>query len=223
MRVFQNQNGSLQQMSSAAGTDATALHGRWNGIAAGDLDGDGDPDFVVTNFGLNTKYQPRPNRPVRLYYGDFDASGNSHIIETKTAADGALLPVRDKSASQQAMPSLSSKFPTFGSFASATVEAIYSPEMLGQARRFEMQTIESGVLWNESEPGGNVRFTFEPLPRLAQIAPGFGAQIVDTNLDGLLDIYLVDNFWSPERETGRMDGGVSLLLLGRGTGKFEPV
>jgi hypothetical protein len=36
-------------------------------------------------------------------------------------------------------------------------------------------------------------------------------------------LYLGQNFYGPQRETGRMDGGLSLLLLGGAQGKFEPV
>ena len=45
----------------------------------------------------------------------------------------------------------------------------------------------------------------------------------DINGDGNLDLYVVQNFFGPQRETGYMDGGVSLLLLGYGTGQFESV
>ena len=41
--------------------------------------------------------------------------------------------------------------------------------------------------------------------------------------DRNLDLYVVQNFFGPQRETGYMDGGVSLLLLGDGTGQFESV
>ena len=34
---------------------------------------------------------------------------------------------------------------------------------------------------------------------------------------------MVQNFFSPQAETGRMDGGLSCLLLGDGHGHFEPV
>ena len=46
---------------------------------------------------------------------------------------------------------------------------------------------------------------------------------MDVNGDGHLDLYLVQNFYGPQRETGRMDGGVSLLLLGDGRGAWQPV
>jgi hypothetical protein len=43
------------------------------------------------------------------------------------------------------------------------------------------------------------------------------------NGDGHLDVVMAQNFYSPQPETGRMDGGVGLLLLGNGRGKFEPL
>jgi len=222
VRVFRNDHGALRDVSTAAGTASPALHGWWTGVFAADLDGDGDPDFLATNFGLNTKYHPAPGRPARLYYGDFDGLGEPQVIEAKTTSDGVLLPVRGKSCSQQAIPSLRLKFPTFHSFASSTLQAIYPEELLEKSHRCEAETLHSGIFWNETTPGGPLTFVFDPLPRLAQLAPAFGSMVTDVNLDGLADIYLVQNSWSPQRETGRIDGGVSLLLTGRGNRQFEP-
>ena len=41
--------------------------------------------------------------------------------------------------------------------------------------------------------------------------------------DGHLDLVLAQNFYQPQIETGRMDGGVSLLLSGKGDGTFDAV
>ena len=60
-----------------------------------------------------------------------------------------------------------------------------------------------------------------PLPELSQIAPGFGVIATEVNGDGKADIYLVQNFYHPQRETGRMAGGMSVLLLGDGSGSFN--
>ncbi|MCP5110785.1 MAG: CRTAC1 family protein, partial [bacterium] len=70
--------------------------------------------------------------------------------------------------------------------------------------------------------GGAPRFEFRPLPRLAQISPVFGLAFTEVDGDGRPDLYLVQNFFGPQRETGRMNGGVSLLLMNRESG-FEPV
>jgi hypothetical protein len=75
---------------------------------------------------------------------------------------------------------------------------------------------------NRSE-SGSTHFEFVPLPRLAQISPGFGVVATEVNGDANPDIYLVHNFYTPQRETGRMDSGVSTLLIGRGDGAFDVV
>ena len=86
------------------------------------------------------------------------------------------------------MPFLRSKFPKFHDFASATLDRIYAPEKLAAARQFVATTLESGIFWNETEPasagaaGPTTRFRFQPLPRLAQIAPSFGVVAIDVDL-----------------------------------------
>ena len=63
----------------------------------------------------------------------------------------------------------------------------------------------------------------QPLPRLAQASPGFGVALTEINGDAYCDLYLVQNFFGPQVETGRMDGGIGVLLLGQGDGSFVPV
>ena len=67
----------------------------------------------------------------------------------------------------------------------------------------------------------NGRFESIKLPREAQIAPSFGTEILDVDDDGILDVILAHNFFSPQRETGRMDGGLSLVLKGNGDCTFS--
>ena len=191
------------------------LLGWWNGIAAGDIDGDGDLDYAVTNYGLNTKYKASKSKPALLYYGDFDSSGTPHLVEAKYEGSKAL-PRRGFSCSSGAMPLLKSKVKTFHNFAMASLEALYPLE---RGTRWEVNTLESGLLINQ----GQGKFTFKPFPRLAQIAPTFGVVLHDVDDDGALDCVLAQNTYSPQRETGRMDGGLSLLLKGDGSGNFSPV
>ncbi|MGI9243316.1 MAG: CRTAC1 family protein, partial [Verrucomicrobiales bacterium] len=216
VRLFKNEAGQLSDQTEAAGL--VERSGWWNGISGGDFDNDGDIDYVITNFGLNTKYKASPERPTFLYYGDFEGDGRMRLVEAEFENE-TLYPVRGRSCSSEAMPFLLDKFDSYKGFAIASVEEIYSPENLEASIRFEATELRSGILLNDG--GGS--FGFQPLPRIAQIAPGFGSSVCDFDGDGNLDLYIVQNFFHPQAETGRMAGGVSQLLRGLGDGRFSPV
>lgn len=215
VRLFINLKGA-KLMEATSGTGLSELSGWWNGITGGDFDNDGDIDYAVTNFGLNTKYHASPEKPALLYYGDLDGSGKKHLIEAEFEGS-VCYPVRGKSCSTHAIPSLAKKFPSYQAFALAELGDIYSPAQLAAAQKFEAQELQSGVLLND----GKGRFVFKPLPRLAQIAPGFGVVAGEFDGDGHTDLAIAQNFFSPQPETGRMDGGLSLLLTGAGDGSFR--
>ena len=122
------------------------------------------------------------------------------------------------------MPFLREKFTTFHDFALASLSDIYTESCLNGALRLSVTTAESGILINDGpNKDGSSKFRFSPLPRLAQVAPSFGVQFVHANNDCDIDLVLAQNSFSPQRETGRMDGGLSLLLVGSGDGTFRPV
>jgi hypothetical protein len=212
IKYFRNNEGQLVDQTAKAGL-ADVL-GWWNGITAIDVDNDGDMDFAATNFGLNTKYHASAEKPTLLYYGDFESKGRKNIIEAEFE-DETLFPVRGRSCSSRAMPHLVKKFDSYSSFALADLTEIYQPKCLNESKRCEANTLESGVFIND---GG--KFTFKPFPRLAQVAPGFGIVAGDFNGDSDADLYIVQNFYSPQAETGHMAGGVSVLLTGNGDGTF---
>ncbi|MFT6862842.1 MAG: hypothetical protein ACJAVK_001402 [Akkermansiaceae bacterium] len=219
VKIFQNQEGKLVEVSKESGVGE--LLGWWNSIAAGDIDADGDLDYAVGNVGLNSKYDATTEHPVLLYYGDMDGAGRPRIVEAEFEGE-TLYPVRGRSCSSNAMPGLKTKFPTFKSFAMAPLGDIYEEDKLGDAKKLSANTLESGILVNLSKKGGSPKFEFRPLPRLAQISPIFGLAFTSIDGDAYPELYVLQNFFGPQRETGRMDGGVSLLLKNNG-GDFSAI
>jgi len=214
VRLFTNQDGRFEDRSQEAGLAART--GWWNSITGGDFNGDGAIDYAVGNLGLNSKYSASPEFPTRIYYGDVDGSGEPHLIEAKSTAEGQL-PVRGRSCSSLAMPFVEERFPTYHDYASALLTDIYPDESLGEAQVFEAVELRNGVLLNDGAGG----FEWRALPRLAQASPGYGMVASDYNGDGDTDLYLLQNSFSREPETGLLDGGVSLLLFGDGSGDFR--
>jgi len=216
VKLLINREGELTDATESAGL--AARKGWYNGIAARDLDGDGDIDYAVTNFGLNTKYHASAAKPALLYYGDFEGEGKKRLVEAEFESD-VLFPIRGKSCSTGAMPMLGDKFKSYREFASATLQEIYTPTCLQEATRFECNSLETGVLWND----GNGAFEFTQLPWLAQVSPSFGVLATEVNGDAYPDLYLAQNFFTAQPETGRMDGGMGLLLFGTENKEFLPV
>ncbi len=218
VKYFHNaRGGGFEDWTERAGF-AAAGSGWWNSIAAADFNGDGRPDYVVGNVGLNTPYQASPEHPALIYYGDFTGGGGRQLIEAYHEGD-RIYPRRTRKELGMLIPSVLRRFPRNDYYARATLGEILGEQNLAAARRFEATEFRSGVFL--SQPDGTYRF--EPLPRIAQISPIQGLVAADFDGDGCADIYAVQNSYSPIPSVGRFDGGLSQLIKGDGRGGFAPV
>ena len=218
VKYFHNNQGKgFEDWTERAGF-AAAGTGWWTSIAAADFNGDGQCDYAVGNLGLNTQYQADPAHPALLYAGDFKGDDSMQLIEGYYEGE-RLFPWRTRRALGAAVPSILKRFPRNDFYARATLSEILGEPKLAAVQRFAASEFRSGVFL--SQPDGT--YHFEPLPRLAQIAPLQGMVAGDFDGDGRADIYAVQNSYAPIPAVGRFDGGLSQLLRGDGHGHFSAV
>ena len=216
VQFYRNDGKRLRNVT--ASTHLPPTRGWWNSIATGDFDNDGRPDIIVGNLGLNYSYTTSRDSTFGIYAGDFSGSRTTDIILAQKI-DGKEYPFAGLAALGQAMYMLPSRFPTYASFAEATVSEILSPSQLQHALHYQADTFASLYLHND---GGGV-FTATPLPNLAQISPIKGIIADDVDGDGHLDLIVAGNLFDAEPNTPRADAGNGLWLRGDGRGHFTPV
>ena len=210
---FHNTGGKFENHTKKAGL--AGVTGWWSALAVADVNGDGRPDLVAGNAGLNTKYRATAAEPTVLYAGDLDGSGRTQLIEAQYE-EGKLVPLRGRSKLAYAFPWLSRKFPTYKAYAAASLTDIFGADKLAGVTKLAATELASGVFLQQADG----TFQFVPLPREAQIAPINAIIARDLDGDGQLDLYCVGNNFGPEPTTGRFDGGLGVLLKGDGRGGF---
>lgn len=212
IKFFKNMKGVFKDVSDQLLQGNNS--GWWFSIEKGDFDNDGDLDLVVGNLGKNYKYQASSKSPFKVYLNDFDSNETSDIILSYKKGETEF-PVRGRQCSSQQMPAIKVKFQDYNSFASATLNQIYTNKLLEESLSYEITSFASIYLENT-----NGTFTSKPLPQLAQISSINRLVVDDFNEDGNLDVVLAGNLYNSEVETPRNDSSFGLLLQGDGGGNF---
>jgi hypothetical protein len=216
VRVLHNEGGRLVERTGQAGLQGT--EGWWNTVSVADLDGNGKPDLVLGNLGLNSYLRASKAEPARLYVGDFAHDGSSQPV-LSTFKHGVSYPVAGRDELARVIPSVKTRFPTYASFGASTIDDVLPKADRRAARTLEAHTFASAVAMNDGHGG----FRLETLPIEAQFAPVNAAVAGDFDGDGRTDLLVAGNFFAAPPIQGRYDASYGLLLRGAGDGRFTPV
>ncbi len=216
LQFLHNDGGHFRDVT--AETRLPRLRGWWYSLAVGDFDGDGRPDIIAGNLGLNHSYTTSAASPFGVWAGDFSGNGSADVVLTQELG-GTEYPLAGLSPLGSEIEPAGRRFPTYASFARASLRDLFPPEQLRDALHYQVDTLASVYLHND----GAGRFTMSALPSAAQIAPARALVSYDVDGDGRLDLLVAGNLYDVEPNTARADAGNGLWLRGDGRGHFTPV
>ncbi len=209
--VFVFNNGKLEELN----TDLNNLSGWWQSIAVADMDGDGDNDMVLGNYGDNFYLRPDSANPVKLWVNDFDMNGIPDKVFSRTV-NGKDVTVFLKKDFTDAMPAMKKENLKHHEFANKTIQTLFKPELIKTATVNIFSYSKSIIAYNE----GNGKFRIKELPLPAQLSSINSIVCDDINKDGKPDLILGGNITDCLPQFGRLDANYGLVLLNKGNGVF---
>ena len=216
LKLLVNENGNFTDRSEEWGLAGT--QGWWRVVQAADLDGNGHPDLVLGNHGLNSRFRAGEGKPVTMYINDFDMNGSVEQITCVFNGDTSYpLVMKDDLVAQ--IPSLSARYASFDDYKGETMEEIFPAELLQRSVILQARCMENSAILNTGERG----FRRVPFPGPAQFFPVYAILAEDLDHDGITDLVIGGNQSRAKPETGTYMAGYGLMLKGTGGGAFSAI
>jgi hypothetical protein len=214
IRIFRNDGGKLIDVSKSFGMDST--QGWFHAVEVADLNGDGRPDIIAGNHGLNSFFTASGKHPLTMYVNDFDQNGSIEQIITRFE-NGVSYPMQQKNDLVGQLPYLKKHLLNFRDYKGKRIEDIFGSNELASSLRLNAYDMKTSVWINT----GNSKFERLELPTEVQYFPVYAIMVDDFNDDGAQDILLGGNLHRAKPETGIYNAGYGLVLTGNGRGQFN--
>jgi hypothetical protein len=214
VRVFLQTEEGMEEQIHADGMQSAS--GWFSCLVPGDVDGDGDTDFLAGNTGLNTPFRATENKPLNLFAMDFDHNGTVDPIIAAYQGDTCYPLVGRDDLLDQINP-LKKRFVRYEQYADVSVQEIFPKLDWNAVFKLEANNLATCLLINE----GDGVFSVDSLPFEAQMFPVRSATFGDVNRDGRTDLIMAGNRLGVRPDVGRMDAGQGLVILQDENGEWQ--
>lgn len=204
-KFFMNRNGQFSDVTATVLSEK--LNGLYQAVLAFDIDKDGDLDYLVGNWGNNSKFKASTVFPLKMFYDDFDKNDDFETIVAIEKNGKYYTTLGLDELAEQFSGLVKKKFTSYKSFAGKSLEEIFDPKILEKATLFEVYNLKSGYLKNNK---GN--FTFVPFDNKLQVSPI--TCFVKGNFDGQSEsVFAAGNYFGTTPFHSRFDGFSGALIL----------
>jgi len=192
-------------------------NGFWSSMAFADVNGDGEPDLIVGNLGLNSQLHASAKEPAEMYAADFDNNGSIDPF-FNFYVQGKSYPFISRDELNEQIYPMRRKFSSYAAYADATMAEIFSPADLTKAQKLTVNETKTTLYINQ-----HGKFKAAALPLQAQFSMVSQTLTGDFDHDGFTDILLLGNHSDNRLKLGSFDANYGCLLKGDGKGGFKYV
>ena len=193
----------------------TPANGLWFSLNIADVNGDGTPDIIAGNLGLNSPIKISESQPAELYYADFDENGSIDPFFNFYNQDVSYPFVSRDELNEQIYP-MRKKFGYYKAYADASMKDIFTDEQLQKAGKLTANNLQTTCFLLK-----NGIFTPSELPLQAQFSPVSQIITKDFDKDGKTDLLLLGNHTDNRLKLGSIDANYGCVLTGNGNGSFN--
>ena len=204
-KFFANIKGSFKEVTESLLPGNQ--NGLWQSICAFDIDHDGDQDYLVGNWGMNSKFKASQDFPMKMYYDDFDTNDTFETIVAVEKNGKYYTTMGLDELAEEFSGMVKKKFTSYKSFAGKTLEEVFDPKMLDKAKLYEVHNLKSGYLRNDKG-----KFTFVPFSNKMQVSPITSFVKADFDGDRQEEVFAAGNYFGVTPYHSRFDGFSGALI-----------
>lgn len=202
---FANKKGKFVNVTETVFPEKS--NGLYQSIIPFDIDNDGDQDYLVGNWGMNSKFKASQEFPMKMYYDDFDKNGTYETILAKEKNGKYYTILGLDELVEEFSGLLKKKFNSYKSFAGKPLEEVFDMKMLEQGKLYEVHNLKSGYLRND-----NGKFAFVSFANKMQVSPITSFVKSNFDSDSKEEVFAAGNYFGVTPYHSRFDGFSGALI-----------